>query len=104
MPVPKLRLPLSEPAVLIVPVSLPSPRFTDSTPLKPKPSIVPAFAPVKIKASAALVEVMLSAVPDPPTIDSRPVKVSVPPFETEPAAVPEVIPLRVIDWAALSAL
>ena len=104
MPAPKLRLPLSEPAVLIVPVSLPSPRFTDSTPLKEKPSIVPALAPVTIRASATLVEVMLSAVPDPPTNASRPVNVSVPLLTTLPLAAFEAMLLRVIDWAVLSAL
>ena len=88
----------------MVAVSLPSPRFTDSTPLKEKPSIVPALAPVTIRASAALVEVMLSTVPDPPTIDSRPVKLSVPLLTTLPLAAFEAMLLRVIDWAVLSAL
>ena len=104
MPLPNVRLPLSEPPVLMVPLSLPAPRSTDSTPLKLKPSIVPAFAPVTIRASAALVEVMLSPVPEPPPIASRPVKLSVALFTTLPLAVPELMPLSVIAWAALSAL
>ena len=101
---PKVRLPLSEPPVLIVAVLLPAPRFTDSTALKLKPSMVPALAPVTISASAALVEMMLSPVPDPPTIASRPVKLSVPLLTTLPLAAFEAMLLRVIAWAVLSAL
>ena len=99
-----MRVPLREPAVCTVALSLPSARSTDSTPLKAKPSIVPAFAPVRIKTSPAEVEVMLSALPEPPKIASRPLKLSVPPLETEPLAVPELTELSVIDWVALSAL
>ena len=66
--------------------------------------MVPLLAPLSTRASPALVDVMLSAVPEPPTIASRPVKLSVPLLTTLPTAVPELIPLSVIAWAELSAL
>ena len=47
---------------------------------------------------------MLSAVPEPPTIASRPLKLSVPSLERVPLAVPELTELSVIAWAVLSAL
>ena len=104
LPSPRSRLPLSEPPLFTVALSLPRPRFTDSTPLKAKPSMVPALAPETSRVSAAMVELIRSLLPEPPTIASSSVKVSAPPLETEPLAVPELTLVSVIDWVALSAL
>ncbi len=65
--------------------------------------MVPAFTPVTSRVSAAMVEVIRSLLPEPPTIASSPVKVSVPPLDTEPPAVPELTLVNVIHWVALSA-
>ena len=72
-------------------------------PLKPTPTSVPLLAPLSWSVSPAPVLVSASAAPDPPTIASTEVKLSVPSLVTVPLALPETTPLRLIDWAPLSA-
>ena len=84
VPSPRLRVPLSEPAVLTVTPSMPVERLRFSMALKVMPSIVPLLAPLITIVLSTVLSVTVSPLLLPPIRFSKPV--AVPPMAVAPVA------------------